>query len=48
MMRKLNVTSRVELLNQIGIDRSSFPDNDENGSHLSFRDGRHPVLTFPT
>lgn len=32
MMRKLNVSSRAELLNQIGIDRSSLPGRDGNGS----------------
>ena len=32
MMRKLNVGSHVELLNQIGIDCSSLFDNNGNGS----------------
>ena len=35
MMRKLNVSSRAELLNHIGIDCSPLPDNNGNGSRPS-------------
>ena len=37
MMRKLNVSSRAELLNHIGVDCSPLPDDNGNGSHAGRR-----------